>query len=156
MYSDFFSQLLSTLNPLMKREPYTDVVCAVYALRAEGGVLHTDPALVIRTSAIDIMSYGSADLHDESIDLKFKTAARKGLGFSASQMLNPYLKVSGTLAKPELTLDQTGTLISGGTAVATSGLSILASSVWERLSRQTDPCGSVAAEADRRAAAATR
>ena len=153
VYSDFFSELLSTLNPLMKREPYTDVICAAYALRAEQGVLRTDPAMVIRTSAIDILSYGSADLRDESIDLKFKTAARKGLGFSASQMLNPYVKVSGTLARPELTLDQKGTLISGGTAVATSGLSILASSVWDRLSRQADPCASVVAEADRRAAA---
>ncbi|MBK9665442.1 MAG: AsmA family protein [Gammaproteobacteria bacterium] len=154
MYSSFFGQLLQTLNPLMKREPYTDVICAAYALRAEGGVLRTDPALVIRTSALDIMSHGAADLRNESIDLKFRTVAREGLGLSATQLLNPYVKVSGTLAKPELTLDQKGTLISGGTAVATGGLSILASSVWDRFSTLEDPCASVIAEADRRAATA--
>ena len=100
------------------------------------------------------MSHGAADLRNKRIDLKFRTVAREGLGLSATQLLNPYVKVSGTLAKPELTLDQKGTLISGGTAVATGGLSILASSVWDRFSTLEDPCASVIAEADRRAATA--
>jgi len=47
MYSDFLSDLLETLNPLARRQPYTQVVCSAYLFRADNGVLHTDPALVM-------------------------------------------------------------------------------------------------------------
>ncbi|MGI9224187.1 MAG: hypothetical protein ACR2QX_06895, partial [Woeseiaceae bacterium] len=39
-----------------------------------------------------------------------------------------------------LAVDETGLLISGGAAVATAGLSILARGVWDRLSRSKTPC----------------
>jgi hypothetical protein len=48
--------------------------------------------------------------------------------------------VVGTLAAPRLAVDAKGTLISGGAAVATGGLSILARATWERLARSKNPC----------------
>jgi hypothetical protein len=152
VYSSFFNQLWSSLNPLVKRQPYTDVICAAYLLRAEAGVLHTDPALVLRIKGIDIISYGAIDLRTEAIDFNFKTVARSGLGISVGQMLNPFIKITGTMAKPRLTLDPKGTLVTGGAAVATAGLSVVATTVWDRLFRQSDPCATAIAEADRRAA----
>ncbi len=152
IYSSFFSELWSTLNPLVKKQPYTDVVCAVYLLRADDGMLRTDPALVLRTTAIDVISNGSINLRNEAIDFNFKTAARSGIGISLGQMVNPYIKISGTLAKPRLTLDPTGSLVSGGAAFATGGLSVLATTVWDRLFREKDPCATAIAEANKRAA----
>ncbi len=148
--SDFLTELVRSLNPMVKRAPYTDVVCQAYLFQAKDGVLQTDPALVVRTSDMDIVSSGTVDLRNESIDFSFKTAARTGLGLSAGELLNQYVKVSGSLAKPRLTINPTGTLVYGGAAFATGGLSILATTLWDRLSRQKDPCAAAIAEARRR------
>jgi hypothetical protein len=151
LQSDFLMELFRTLNPLAKRAPYTDVVCQAYLFQADKGVLRTDPAVVLRTTDIDIVANGTVDLRNESIDFNFKTSARNGLGFSAGELLNAYVKVSGTLARPYLTVDPTGTLVYGGAAFATGGLSILATTLWDRISRQRDPCAAAVAESDKRA-----
>ncbi len=150
--SDFLSELMRTLNPLSKRQPYTEVECQAYLFDATNGILRTDPAIVVRTAGVDIISNGQANLRDETIDFNFKTAARGGLGISAGELLNNYVKVTGTFSKPHLTVDATGTLVNGGAAFATGGLSILATTLWDRVSRQKDPCASAEAEADRRSA----
>ena len=150
MTSSFLGELMGTLNPLSKREPYTDVVCQAYLFDATNGILRTDPAIVVRTAGVDIISNGSANLRDETIDFNFKTAARGGLGISAGGLLNNYVKVTGTFSTPHLTVDATGALVNGGAAFATGGLSILATTVWDRVSRQKDPCASAVDEADRR------
>ncbi len=150
--SDFLSVLLRTLNPMAKRHEFTDVVCQAYLFQLKAGVLSTDPAIAVRTTDIDVVSHGTLNLATEAIDFNFKTAARRGLGFSAGEFLNPYVKVAGTLAKPRLTVDTKGTLVNGGAAFATGGLSILASTLWDRMSRQKDPCTAAVAESDRRSA----
>jgi uncharacterized protein involved in outer membrane biogenesis len=149
--SDFLGELARTLNPLSKRQQFTDVVCQAYLFDATAGVLKTDPVIVIRTTDLDIISNGSVDLRNEAIDFNFKTSARGGLGFSAGELLNAYVKVSGTLSKPYLTVDPKGTLVNGGAAFATGGLSILATTLWDRVTRQSDPCAAAVAEADKRA-----
>ena len=52
--------------------------------------------------------------------------------------------VVGTLAAPRLAVDAKGTLITGGAAVATGGLSLLARATWDRLVRSKTPCETAA------------
>jgi hypothetical protein len=151
--NSFKSDLLRSLNPMATRQPTTDVVCAVYLLRAKDGIVTTDPALVMRTREVDIVSVGSADLRTEKIDFNVKTTGRTGLGFGIAQLINPYLKVTGTLASPGLTLDPTGALVNGGAAFATAGLSVVATTLWDRFVHESDPCATAVAESDRRASA---
>ena len=80
------------------------------------------------------------DLTSESIDITLRTTPKNGISFSAGEIINPYVKLVGTLAAPRLAVDETGVLLSGGAAVATGGLSILARAAWTRLSRAKDPC----------------
>ena len=55
--------------------------------------------------------------------------------------LTRYVKLGGTLANPRLILDPAGAAVSGGAAVATGGLSILAGSMWDRwIATSGDPC----------------
>jgi hypothetical protein len=75
---------------------------------------------------------------------------RKGLGISLSNLVNPYIKVTGTLAKPSLVLDPESVLIEGGVAVATAGISILAKSFKDRFLSDKDPCGTALKNADER------
>jgi hypothetical protein len=72
----------------------------------------------------------------------------KGLGLSLSNLVNPYVKVAGTLAAPVLALDTESTLIQGGAAVATGGISILALGLKDRFFSDKDPCGTAIAKAE--------
>jgi uncharacterized protein involved in outer membrane biogenesis len=150
--NSFERQLLSGINPMATKQPTTDVDCAVYLLRAKDGVVTTEPAMVMRTREVDIVSAGSVDLRSEKIDFNFKIKARTGLGLSIAQLVNPYLKVNGTLASPGVTIDPTGALVNGGAAFATAGLSVVATTLWDRFVHESDPCGAAVAEYDRRAA----
>ena len=146
---DFLTQLLTTINPFAKKQPYTDLVCQAFLFRADSGMLRTDPAVVIRTAQVDVISQGTIDLRTEKIDFNFKTAARSGIGLSAADLVNPYIKVSGTLADPRIGVNPKGTIVSGGAAVATGGLSILAVAAWDRIFREKDPCAAAVAASNK-------
>ena len=62
-------------------------------------------------------------------------------------MFNPYVQLVGTLAAPRLAVDEAGVLITGGAAVATGGLSLLARGLWDRLSKAGDACTQVSKQA---------
>jgi hypothetical protein len=150
IFGDFFAEVFTAVNPFAKEDPYTEVVCIAILLDATNGKLAVDPGIVVQTNKMNIVSTGLIDLVTEKIDLNFRTASRGRIGISAGQFINPYIKVAGTLANPKLTLDPQGTLVSGGAAVATLGLSILAKTAWDRVFRSKDPCGTAIAEADKR------
>ena len=147
LFSDFLGQLYTTLNPFAKEESYTEIVCDLYFLEAENGILKTAPALFIRTDKINIAAEGKIDLTDESIDFKFATSPRRGIGLSASDLTNPFIRVDGTLAKPGIALNKTGALVEGGAAVATVGLSIVAKGLWKRWLGPRKPCEKMLEEA---------
>jgi uncharacterized protein involved in outer membrane biogenesis len=146
--NDFIRQLISVVNPIAVNQATTEIICTAILLKAKDGVLTTDPALVMRTAELDVLTNGALDLNTEKLDLNFKTAARKGVGIGMAQLINPYIKVNGTLANPGITLDSKGALVNGGAAFATAGLSILATTVWDRVVHERDPCGAAAAQAN--------
>ena len=87
------------------------------------------------------------NLQSEEMAIQIRSTPKKGLTLSAGEILNPYVKVVGTLAAPRLAVDERGMLVSGGAAVATGGLSVLAKSAWDRLSRSRTPCEKAAKDA---------
>jgi len=90
---------------------------------------------------MDVASGGSINLRNEKLDLGFSTRSRKGIGISAGKAITPYFKIGGTLANPRLALDPKGVALSGGAAVATAGLSILAEGLWDRwIATSKNPC----------------
>ncbi|MDP6674355.1 MAG: AsmA family protein, partial [Gammaproteobacteria bacterium] len=143
IYGNFFEEIIAVINPFAKKEPYTKISCAVLVASIENGLLTAKPGMAIQTGKLNIISEGTIDLHTEKLSIHFKTAPRKKISISAGEFLNPYLKVVGTLASPRLTLDTTNTLVTGGAAVATVGLTLLATAVWDRVSSSDDPCSEV-------------
>jgi hypothetical protein len=113
-------------------------------------MLTSNPGIVIQTDKMNIASMGTIDLVTERLDLNFKTASRGRIGLSAGQVINPFIRIAGTMADPKLQLDPQGALVSGGAAVITLGLSILAKTAWDRAFREKDPCGAAIAEAAKR------
>ncbi len=105
--------------------------------------------MAIQTDKMNIISTGTIDLRTEKLDINFKTAPRKKISLSAGEFINPYLRVAGTLTNPHLTLDPTNTIVVGGAAVMTAGLSLLAKPIWDRIVSSSDPCGEIAKRAEK-------
>ncbi|MEH6591384.1 MAG: hypothetical protein V7746_14080 [Halioglobus sp.] len=141
---DFFEEIFNRLNPFSDTDPYTSIRCHAGAATIANGTMKLNPGLVIRTGKMDIASGGSLNLNNEKLNLDFNTKSRKGIGISASKAITPYFKIAGTLAYPSLALNVEGAAVSGGVAVATGGLSILAEGMWDRwVATARNPCESV-------------
>lgn len=133
-------ELSQVLNPLQDQRDVTKINCAAAFVTIESGTLVGKPAIVLDTPDVKISSNITLDLASERIKAKFKTVPQKGLGFSVSSVFNPYVEVTGTLAKPQITVDPANTVVGGSLAVITGGLSILAQNVVDRMKTSGNVC----------------
>jgi len=140
LFGSFYSELLSTVNPFVTRESYTTISCFAAYAEITDGVAQINPGAVLQTDKLDMFAQGQIDLNTEQVHLRFNTTARKGIGVSVADFVNPFVGVSGTLAKPGLGVDSKNAMFEGGFAVATSGLSIVAKSLYARWFGAKDPC----------------
>ena len=116
------------------------VQCTVLAARAQDGLIALEPGFVLRSERVDLSARGSVDLARERLAIRFDNQARKGLGISAASLVNPYVQITGSLARPTIGLDVTSSAIAGGAAVATGGLTVLAKPLFGRFLDRRDPC----------------
>lgn len=147
---DFMYQVLTTVNPFVKQQNTVRMECAVLLLNADSGKLSGDPFLVLQTDRLNLFVKGKIDLSTEAMDIDINTQQRKGLGISIGEMLNPYTKITGTLSEPRLVVDPKGTLVEGGAAALTGGLTLIAKGLKGRFFSNPKPCDA-ALEAYRKA-----
>ena len=139
-FDDFFMQLFDAILPLSEDDPQTRIDCAVLDASFDHGILRARPGLVVRTDRLNLFARGEVDLASERLDIGFRTEARTGIGVSVGKILNPFVRVGGTLEQPELRLDATGAVISGTAAWATFGVSIALRALWDRIQGTRNPC----------------
>ena len=147
IYGDLLQEILGTINPFVRTDPVTNLDCVVLPYSITDGLTRGAPNGFVRTDKIQIATQGTVNLKTERIDINVRTTPRRGMTISAGELVNPFVKIVGTLARPRIAVDEQGVLITGGAAVATGGLTILARAVWDRLSRSKDPCGEVSRQA---------
>lgn len=147
VYGDLIREILSKVNPFFKTRKYTQLECVIAPVEIDDGRMKSAPTTLILTDEVQMAVRSTIDLGTEEIDLHLETTPRKRLGISAGEVVNPYIRIAGTLAEPRLALDREGAAFAGGTAIATGGLSVVAKAAWDRLSKSNDPCGSAAAKA---------
>jgi hypothetical protein len=90
-----------------------------------------------------LFATGSVNLVNEKLDVNFRTQTRSAVKLSASELVSPYVKLTGTLDKPSISLDAKGTLISGGAAFLSGGLSILAKKALDQVGGTQNPCQNI-------------
>ena len=139
---DMVSQVFTAINPLAKEEKYTQLNCGFFEFDIVDGVAK-ERAVGFQTDKLAVASVGTVNLGTEAVDLSFRVKQRDGIGVSLAGVVNPYVKVGGTLASPALELDTKRGFLSGTVAVLTGGLSILAQGVWDRYLSQDDYCQAV-------------
>ena len=140
------AQLFGALNPMAKEEPFTKWDCTVVRLNVENGLGELSPMLG-QAEKLTIVGAGKIDLRSEELDIEFNTKPRTGVGLTADMFVTPFVKVSGTLAQPGIGMNKSGTLLAGGAAVLTGGMSLLAKGVADRATAEGDQCAEALAEA---------
>jgi uncharacterized protein involved in outer membrane biogenesis len=148
MFGSFYSELFSAINPVATREPYTNISCFAAYGEIEDGVAKINPGAVLQTDKLEIFAIGQVDLKTEQVSLRFDSTARKGIGISVADFVNPFVGVSGTLASPKLGVDPENAMFEGGFAYATGGLSIIAKSLYSRWFGSKDSCALFEQEAE--------
>jgi uncharacterized protein involved in outer membrane biogenesis len=136
---DLILQILQTLNPLYKKEPYVKLECAFYNVRIDDGLLTLED-VAVQSDKLALIALGQANLADETLDLSIRMRPRKGFGVSIGGVANSFLKVGGTLTEPKLMVDPTRSVATTGAAVATGGMSIFAKGLWDRIRGEEDIC----------------
>jgi len=149
LFGSFFSQLLSTINPFITREPYTTISCFAAYAEVNDGVAVINPGAVMQTDKLNIFAIGQMDLNTEKIQIRLDTGARRWLGISVGDFVNPFVGVSGTLASPRLSADPKNAMFEGGFAYATGGLSIVAKGLYRRWFGAKDPCARLQQDAQK-------
>ena len=147
IYGDLVQEILQTINPFARTENITRLDCFILPYKIDAGRMQQAPSSLIRTGKLQIATQGSVDLNTEALDITIRTRPRSGLTISAGELVNPFTKVVGTLSEPKLAVDEQGVLVTGGAAVATGGVSLLAKALWDRIGQSTDPCADVSKQA---------
>ena len=150
---DILAQIFSALNPFAKSEKYTNWNCTVVRLDVTDGVGVLEPMLA-QADKLLIQGKGEIDLRTEELDIEFNTKPRSGVGLTADMFVTPFVKIGGTLAKPGVGLNASGTVLSGGAAVLTGGVSLLVQGVTDRMTGERDQCEQALEEAGGTASAA--
>ena len=121
--TDLSVGLLQLLNPLKKEEEYTKLNCFAGGFDIKNGLAQSN-ALVLDTNQVRVFGYGKIDLKTEEIDLSLRQSPKSGVGInglaklslSLGELTKP-LKLKGTLSKPSLSIDPTGSIITLGKAI---------------------------------------
>ena len=139
---DLVSQVFGAINPMAKETRYTRLNCGFFEIDFVDGVA-ISRAVGLQTDNLVVASVGTLNLATEALDLAFRVMQREGIGISFASVVNPYIKVGGTLASPTLELDKKRGFLTGTVAVLTGGLSVLAQGVWDRYLSADDYCQAV-------------
>ena len=136
---DIFAQLFNSLNPLAEHEEFSNWECTVVSVNLVDGLADID-GMLAQGEKVMIVGGGDIDLKTEKLNIEFNTKPRSGVGISADMFVTPFVKVKGTLASPNVGLNEKGTLLTGGAAVATGGLSLLLKAAFDRATAEGDQC----------------
>ena len=137
--ADILAQLLSALNPFVKRDPYAKLDCSIVVLDIKGGK-STIENLLVQNDKVMIVAAGKVDLKTERLDIEFNTKPRQGVGVSADMFVTPFVALGGKLANPRIILKKKGTLLTMGAAIASGGLTLVLQGGIDRVAGEGDQC----------------
>ena len=144
--SDILMTTIGLVNPIILRDDRTVLECAAAYLLAADGVLSSPDLMVFETDYLEIRAGGSIDLHDESMEIEFAPNEREGVLDVDLGDVARLVRVSGTLAAPEVEPDPQGiaeAVLTVGAGIATGGLSLLAQEIFDRVRDGATECGDI-------------
>lgn len=130
-----------------------DLSCVSAHLPFRAGVAQGEGIAGARSDVSQLLTSGTVDLRSQTLDLRGRVRPRDGVSLGWSS-LGGNIKIVGPIKKPDWRSDETGkvgTIARVGAAILTSGVSIIATSIWDGANPQSDPCQIVFASKKARA-----
>ncbi len=140
--ADLASKAFTALNPLAEKEEYTELSCGALRFVVKDGMATAKKGIAIQTPKMNIVGDGTVNLKTEEIDFAVQPEARQGLGINLASVAG-MVRATGTRAEPTVGLDKLGAAtgaLSVGTAIATGGLSLLATGLIGRATADENAC----------------
>jgi hypothetical protein len=138
---------LRTINPFAKASPVYNIECGLIGFRIDDGKAFADHTLALQAKEVTVLAAGTIDLATEEIAIAIRPKAREGLGVSTVNLAGIYYRLGGTLAKPVVKAASERILKTGvtlGAAWLSSGLTVLAKGLFDRLGDKGDVCKNAA------------
>ncbi len=149
---DLLNGVVSFLNPFDESHSHSVLRCGVGAFVIQDGKLQIDRSVAVETEKTSVVIGGEVDLDTETLDIAVRTQSQGGFSVSAG-LLARLIRLEGTLSAPNVGIDTYGmarAAASIAAAVATSGASLLAEAVWERMTQDPSPCHTALVRAKQR------
>ncbi|MDX2145572.1 MAG: AsmA family protein [Rhodospirillaceae bacterium] len=140
--ADVLMQLISALNPVGNKDPYTVARCGVVNFQIANGIANTDKGIAFVTDKMEVVSTGKIDLAQEQLNLAIRPKSTSGISVGMGN-LTQAVKLAGPLSNPRVAVDAKGAVKALGTlgaAFATGGASLLAQSAAEKVDGGGDAC----------------
>ncbi|NQV43713.1 MAG: AsmA family protein [Rhodospirillales bacterium] len=142
---DLISSIYSALNPFAETIPYSQLLCAEARLPFVEGIADFERKIALETKRVALMASGQIDLGQERIELSLASTPKEGFGPSLGG--GALVGLAGSLDDPKIVLDTWGVskkAISVGTSILTGGISSLLETIFDRLTKESNLCQSVA------------
>jgi uncharacterized protein involved in outer membrane biogenesis len=122
---------------------HVNLACIGANFPFKSGRAETEPIVGIRSDASQLLTTGYIDFRQETMDLRGKVRARSGVNLGIANIAGSDIKIAGQVARPEIGLDPAsapGALARIGAAILTSGVSLIATAIWDAANPDSDPC----------------
>ncbi|HEV7856625.1 MAG TPA: AsmA family protein [Herminiimonas sp.] len=125
-----------------KEADQIDLACVSAHLPFQSGIAKGEGIAGARSDVSQLLTSGAVDMRRQELDLHGRVRARSGVNLGISTFASE-VKIVGKLVKPRLNLDEAGVggaIARIGAAILTSGVSIIATSIWDGANPASDPC----------------
>lgn len=140
--ADLVTGILDIINPFSRQAAYLPIECGVIHFPVVKGDALAAQGIAIKTDKVTVLGGGVINLGSEALEILIKPKPRRGLGLSAGTLTN-IAKISGSFAKPKVTLDSTSllqTTAAIGAAIFSGGWTLLAQGLLDRNKANSDVC----------------
>jgi uncharacterized protein involved in outer membrane biogenesis len=133
LFGSVLYELLEIINPFSQRQGYMDIECVGAYFDVADGVLSTRNGIIVQTPELQIVGVGTTSLADGALQMQFRTKRRTGIVMSIGAIVNEFVELSGMLDAPRVQMSTSRASTTGLLALATGGLSLLATDMFGRL-----------------------
>ena len=141
-FGNVFDKLGEAVNPFRQVDPSTELQCAVVRLPLAGGVARIDRSIAMETKKVGVTASGTLDFRNETLDLSLRPRIKEGIPLDIPRFAE-LVRFTGPFREPHVSIDAVAsaeTIAKIGAAIGTSGLSVLGTTLFERVTDAENAC----------------
>ncbi|MBE6448296.1 MAG: AsmA family protein [Alphaproteobacteria bacterium] len=138
MRTNFIRQLLDVFGIVKDKVKNVDLTCAVLRADFNNGKVNMPQGIAIDSKQLTVMADGNVNLHNEDILFTVEPSLHELSTGNLGQALASFVKITGTIQKPKIRIDDKEALKTVVGVLATGGVSYMGSQML--LNGSGEPC----------------